>query len=207
MKTIDKLSYIHDDLYPFCWNTFFSSDFSSDNGWTVLYIFVGPLLTTVLYLYAIYPFLGKKVYKDHKEHIKSYEEIKVDIEGRTSMSDEDAIILKSKLRTIRTAHSKELDEKDSEIAVLIKSLDKVSEEFETVRRKLSTNEEIESQLEKLRKNNKQLENDLSENKSNLKGALVENSMLKKQIELEGISGEHNKELKTGIIFRIVGLGL
>jgi len=133
METLEKIEYIKNNLFPFCFNELLSLQ----NGLTILFLLIGPVVTALLYLYVIYPMLGKKVYEHHKEHIREYEEIKVKIEGKTSMSDEDVLALKSEHRAVRGIVSKQLDEKDTEIDLLKKDLEKVTADAASHRNQLS----------------------------------------------------------------------
>jgi hypothetical protein len=151
METIEKIEYIKNNLFPFCFNEFLSLQ----NGMTILFLLIGPIGTSLLYLYIIYPMLGKKVYEDHKEHIREYEEIKVKIEGKTSMSDEDVLALKSEHRVIRGIVSKQLDEKDTEINFLKQDLEKVTAEAASSLNQLSR---IQGQQNEFEKTNKELAN-------------------------------------------------
>ena len=134
MTTIGKIKYIQTTLFPLSWEPFLSLD----NTWSIIFLLIGPLVTTGLYLYVIYPILGKRVYEDHKEHIREYENIKVNIEGKTSMSEEDVIALKSEHRAIRGVFSKQLDEKDNEIDLLKQDLEKVTTDAARSRNQLSS---------------------------------------------------------------------
>lgn len=185
MGTVQKLDYIKTSLYPFGffpWNT-------PENGWTILSLFIGPIVTTLAYLYLIFPRLGKKVFEDHKEHIRQYEEIKVNIEGKTSMSKEDIINLKSKLRTIESIHSKQLDEKDSEVNLLNRDVDKLTTNTAELRNKILS-------LEKEQKYNKKIKDELIELQKT-------NKLKDDKIELQN---ESIKELSKQVIHQVTQPG-
>ena len=160
IDVIEKIDYIKFDLIPFTYSPFFT--FS--NLCTALYLFIGPIVTSLLYLYVIYPRLGKIVYEDHSEHKREYQDIKVNIDGKTLMSDEDVRAIKSKLRTIESIHSKQLDSKVSEIELLKSDLENMTKDAAKSRTQLSEIQaqhikldEIQSELFKLTEENKQKE--------------------------------------------------
>lgn len=168
---IEKIDYIKFDLLPFTYNPLFTLS----NLCTIVYLFIGPVLTSLLYLYVIYPSLAKKVYEDHKEHIKEYQNIKIKIEGETSMSEEDVLALKSELRTIKSINSKELDIKDENIKMLKHDLENATKDAAKSRSQLS---EIQGQQTKLDNMEEQLIE--LQNMNKLKEEIIERMKIDKE---------------------------
>lgn len=156
----EKFIYIEGTLYPFGWE----HDFWQTNVQTSIWLIFGPLVTALAYLYLIYPKVGKQVFEDHKTHISEYENIKVDIEGKTTMSNEDVTNLRSQLRAIKNIYIRQLDEKDIQIdriklenktytkeaANAKNQVKDLENKVMAVEKLIAEKQEIESQLLKLR---------------------------------------------------------
>lgn len=160
LNTIQKIDYIKSDIFHFTLSPFFTLS----NASTILVALVAPILTSLFYLYVIYPRWGKRVYETHKEHIKEYIDIKVKIDGETSMSEEDVRALKAKLRNIENINSKQIDLKENEIQILRTDLDNATDDAAKSRTQLSeiqgkqlNYDKMEEQLSKLKKTNEQKE--------------------------------------------------
>lgn len=101
LEIVEKITFIDGQLYSGFWQP-------------VFFLFLGPLSTALLYIYA-YPIPARFVYRHSGQQQKELRKIKVEIEDETPLSQDEHNRLRQKVSNLESAYYADLANKDSEI--------------------------------------------------------------------------------------------
>ena len=183
MQTTDKFTYIDIILYPFKWD-WTNKLLHIENFITPLYLFVGPLLTTLVYIYIIYPKFSKRVFEDHSNNTKLFQEIKIGIEDDTPVNHEKYRELKRKFRSLEELYSSQIDNRETKIKKINQENSNLERDTKDYRKRINDLEESAKNHQNLSIRNDKLEKNL-DHANNL---LDKNKLIIKDLrkELDGI---------------------